>query len=169
MDISAITAAPTVATTSSSSGGSLSLTDFYKLLSAEMQYSDPLSSDDSSSSGGSSSSSYISELCTLTQVTAIQALTKVNNYSLAAGLTGKTVAYTTTTTTATGSATTSTVTGEVEAVDYSADTPRCYIATTTSGTTTGSWVDYTSITKIYASDVTTTSSSSTTSSSTTTT
>lgn len=166
MDISAITAPSTTTTTgSSSSNAALSLNDFYKLLAAEMQYQDP-SSD--SSSSGSSSNSYITELATLSEATAVQNLTKVTNYVMAAGLAGKTVGYTSTATSATGTTTSTTKTGVVEAVDFTADTPRCYVATTSNGTTTGSWVDYATVTKVYASDVTDSSSTSTSTSSSTT-
>lgn len=156
MDISAIPAAPIVANTSKTSRGNLSLTDFYKLLAAEMQFSDPLSGGDSGgSSGGSNSSSYISELCTLTQVTAIQALTQVNNYSMATNMTGKTVSYDSVSTDALGKETTTSITGEVEAVDYSAEKPRLFVAGTDStGATTGKWIDYTDVKKVYNSDVT---------------
>ena len=151
MNISAITPAPTVAPSSSSAGGALSLDGFYQLLAAEMQYTDPLGSDSSGGGGsGSNSSSYISELCTLTEVTAIQALTKVNNYSMATSMTGKTVSYNSTSTSATGRVTSTAVTGTVEAVDYSSDTPRLYVATTDSkGNTTGKWIDYTEVQTIY--------------------
>lgn len=152
MDISAISAAPTVAASASKSNN-LSMNDFYKLLAAEMQNQDPMS-DDSGSGSGSSSSSYISELTTLAQANAVQALTKVTNYSMASGMVGKTVNYTSTSTDITGKETASTKTGEVEAVDFTSDTPRCYIATTKNGVTTGDWVDYTSVTQVYAPDVT---------------
>jgi flagellar hook assembly protein FlgD len=152
MDISAIPALPTTTTTTTSSSSGISLNDFYKLLAAEMQYQDP--SGDSSSGGSSDSSSYITELATLSEATAVQNLTAVQNSAMALGMTGKSVAYTSTSTAADGVVTSTAKTGTVEAVDFSTSTPMCYVATTTKGTTTGSWVNYTAISQVYASDVT---------------
>lgn len=156
MDISAITAPPTAATSSSTSNANLTTNSFYKLLAAQIQYQDPLSSSDSGGSSGSSNTgSYITDLAILSATSAIQDMTKVENYTMASAMAGKTVAYTSTSTSATGMVSSTTKTGSVESVDFTGSVPRCYIASTTDGKTTGEWVDYTAITNVYADDVTT--------------
>lgn len=161
MDISAITAPSTTSSSSSSSGTTLDTDDFYQLLAAQIQYQDPLGDSDSSGSS-SSSTSYITQLAVMSATSAVQSMTEVENYAMATAMTGKTVAYTSTSTSSSGTASTTTKTGTVEAADFTGDTPRVYIASTSDGTTTGEWVEYTSVTEVYADDVTDSSSSSTT-------
>ena len=160
MDISAITAPLTAQTNNSSSGSTISTNDFYKLLAAEIQYQDPLSGSDSSQGSGSSSNSYITELALMSATTSIQNMTKVENYAMASGMVGKTVAYTSTSTTSTGAVISETKTGKVEACDFTSDTPKCYVANTASdGKVSGEWVDYNAVSQVYADDVTDSSAS----------
>lgn len=138
--------------TVSTNDNSLSTNDFYKLLAAEMQYQDPTSSDSGSSS--SSSDGYIQEMIQYSSVEAIQNLAKVTNYSVASSLTGKNVSYNKTYVDDNNQYTTEKITGTVEAVDFSSDTPKCYVTQTADGKTTGEWVNYNEIQQVYASDVT---------------
>lgn len=153
MDISAITTPPAVAKSDTASNKALSTESFYKLLAAQIQYQDPLAGSDGSSS---SSYSYVTDLAILSATSAIQDMIKVENYSMAAALTGKTVEYNSTSTTVSGKATTTPKIGSVEAVDFTGSAPRCYVVSAQDGVTSGEWVDYSAITKVYADDVTTT-------------
>jgi flagellar basal-body rod modification protein FlgD len=153
MNISAISAPLTNQTNKTSSSSAISTNDFYKLLAAEIQYQDPLSGSDSSS--GSGSNNYITELAIMSATTAIQNMTKVENYAMASAMVGKTAAYTSTSTSPTGKVVSEIKTGKVEACDFTSETPRCYIAKTSSdGKTSGEWVDFNLISKVYADDVT---------------
>lgn len=151
LDISAIPAVPSTPSNTKSSS-TLSTNDFYKLLAAEMQYQDPTS--DSSGSGGSGSGDYITELAILSATSAVQAMTKIENYALGASLQGGAVAYTDTSTAASGKEETSTKTGVIEAADLTGDSPRFYVATSVSGAITGKWINYSDISQIYAPNVT---------------
>lgn len=152
MDISAIGTPPTVAKSSSTSNAELTTNSFYKLLAAQIQYQDPLAGSDGSS--GSNTSSYITDLAILSATSAIHDMTKVENYAMASAIAGKTVEYNSMTMSSTGKVSATTKVGSVEAVDFTGSVPRCYIASTSDdGKTTGEWVEYSTITKVYADDV----------------
>lgn len=135
---------------SSSSNSSLEMDDFFQLLAAELQYQDP--------SNPTSNDQYMQEMAQFSTLEAIQSLVKVSNYSLASSITGKTVSYNQTVTdnnTKVSSVVASN--GTVEAVDFTSDTPKCYVTSTYNGTTTGKWINYSDIIQVYAPDVTNTS------------
>lgn len=131
----------------SSSDSSLGMNDFFQLLSAELQYQDP--------TNPTSNDQYMEEMAQFSTLEAIQSLVKVSNYSLASGITGKMASYNKISyDSSTNSYSTDKITGNVEAVDFTSDTPKCYVTSTTDGKTTGEWINYSDITQVYASDVT---------------
>lgn len=154
MDISQIGAVSSAGTTlsdgkkiTSGSDSSLGMNDFFQLLSAELQYQDP--------SNPTSNDQYMEEMAQFSTLEAIQNLSKVSNYSLASNLNGKMVSYNKLNYDSdTNSYSTEKINGNVEAVDFSSDTPECYVTSTSNGATTGEWVNYSDITQAYASDVT---------------
>lgn len=158
MDISQITspaASSDYASGSSSSSTGISTDDFYKLLAAEMQYQDPMEGDDDSGGSSDSSDSYVTELAILSATSAIQDMTGVENYSMASGVLGTNVSYTSESIDSSGKATDTTKTGTIEAADFTSGSPRFYVASTdSSGTTSGEWIDPSTIQQMYASNVT---------------
>lgn len=155
MDISAIMLPPTITNTKSNSGsGNLSTTDFYKLLAAQIQYQNPFD-DSGSSGGGSGSTGQVTDLAIMSATTAIQEMTKVENYSMSTAMAGKNVSYKSTTIMPTGKIETSTKNGSVTAVDFTADKPRFYVTSKDAdGKTTGEWITYNSVVSVYSNDVT---------------
>lgn len=129
--------------TSISSGDkSLSMDDFFQLLSAEMQYQDP--------TNPTSNDQFMEEMAQFSTLEAMQNLEKTNNYAMGTGMLGKTVAYSQTSVNSSDQEVTSTVSGTVSGVDFTTDPPKCYVSSTASdGTTTGSWIAYSSITDVY--------------------
>jgi flagellar basal-body rod modification protein FlgD len=152
MDISAISGPSSGNTLSdgskvSNGADSFGMDDFFKLLAAQLQYQDP--------SSATSNDQFMQEMAQFSTVTAIENLVKVTNYSMASGMVGKTVTYQSATMDLNGYVTTTSQNGKVEAVDFTSDTPRCYIATTDKdGKVTGNWVDYSDISQVYSDDVT---------------
>lgn len=142
--IGSLSSATSSSTTSASSGSSLSMDDFFKLLAAELQYQDP--------TNPTSNDQFMEEMAQYSTLSAIQGLEKLTNYSMASGLIGKTASYETAVT-ANGNTTEETVVGEVEAVDFSGDTPQCYLVATVDGKNYGDWVAYSQLSRVYASDV----------------
>lgn len=133
-------------TVSSTSTQSFDMDDFFQLLAAQLQYQDPSST--------TSNDEYMQEMAQFETVEAIQNLVSVEKYSMASGLAGKKVAYIETDVSDTGSYYSSNKYGTVEAVDFSSETPKCYVSSTdSSGKTTSNWVSYSDLTKIYSSDV----------------
>ncbi|CDZ23500.1 hypothetical protein CCDG5_0361 [[Clostridium] cellulosi] len=150
MDISSITP-PSNATypsssSKSTSGSSLDMNDFFKLLAAQLQYQDPLSA--------TSNDQYMAEMAQFSTLQAIQTLLKVENYTMATSIVGKKVSYVSTQSTATGSYSVTTKAGTVDAVDFSGETPKFYVSTTgDDGKVTSSWIDYSAIRMVYSPDV----------------
>lgn len=141
---------------SSGSNSSMGMDDFFQLLAAELQYQDP--------SNPTSNDQYMQEMAQFSTLEAIQSLVKVSNYSLASNITGKTVSYNQSVYDSdTNVSSVVKSSGTVEAVDFSSDTPKCYVTSTDNGTATGSWINYSDITQVYASDVTNNSGGSSTS------
>lgn len=134
----------TSSSTSSSKGSSLNMDDFFKLLAAELQYQDP--------TNPTSNDQFMAEMAQYSTLSAIQGLEKLTNYSMASGLIGKTASYETLVT-SNGNTTQETVTGEVEAVDFSGDTPQCYLVAAVDGKNYGDWVPYSQLSRVYAPDV----------------
>lgn len=158
MDISSITPPSNTTYSSSSSkstsGSNLDMNDFFTLLAAQLQYQDPLSA--------TSNDQYMAEMAQFSTLQAIQSLLKVENYTMATSVVGKKVSYVSTEMTASGSYSVATKAGTVEAVDFSGDTPKCYVSTTgDDGKVTSSWIDYSDIRMVYSSDVELNSGSST--------
>lgn len=155
MDISAIMLPPAVADTQSKRGNAnLTTTDFYKLLAAQIQYQNPF--DDSGSSGGSSSSTgYLTDLAIMSATTAVQEMTKVENYAMSTAMAGKKVAFKSTSTSPTGAIESTTKNGTVTAVDFTAEKPRFYVTSTDKdGATSGEWISYSAVNSVYSDDVT---------------
>jgi len=129
-------------TTVSSGDKSLSMDDFFQLLSAEMEYQDP--------SDPTSNDQFMEEMAQFSTLEAMQNLESTSNYSMGTGMLGKTVAYNQTTVNSSDQEVTSMVSGTVTGVDFTTDPPQCYVSTTASdGTTSGSWIAYSSITDVY--------------------
>lgn len=115
---------------------SLSINDFYKLLSAEMQYQDPLSSSDSGGSS-SSSSNYINEILQFTMLDQMQSITTSMNTMMAANAMGKYVCYNTTD----SNGKTVQQYGTIDGVDMTGDSPRYLI--------NDLWVTQSNVTQFY--------------------
>lgn len=113
------------ATTASSTKkkSSLTINDFYKLLSAEMQYQDPLGSSDSGGSSSSSSSNYINEILQFTMLDQMQSITTAMNMTAASSAVGKSAYYNTTD--SNGNAVQQY--GTIDAVDMTGDSPQYLI------------------------------------------
>lgn len=153
MDISSITEPTSTSTLSNggkvqtSSSTSFSMEDFFKLLAAQLQYQDPTSS--------TSNDQFMQEMAQFSTVQAIQNLVKIENYTMASSVVGKTVSYNKVVSNASGSSYSTKQTGVVQAVDFSSETPKCYVSTTESdGTITSSWINYSDIKRVYSSEVT---------------
>lgn len=156
MDISAIMLPPAAAVDTVSKKGSsnLSTTDFYKLLAAQIQYQNPFD-DSGSSGGGSSSTGYLTDLAIMSATTAIQEMTKVENYSMSTAMAGKNISYKSTSTSPTGKIETTTKNGSVTAVDFTAEKPRFYVTSNDAeGKISGEWINYNSVVSVYSDDVT---------------
>ena len=152
MDVSSISSLASLASTTSSSSSSdsadsLDMNDFFELLTAEMEYQDPLQPTDNTE--------FMSEMAQFSVLSAVDDMKTEENYVAGASMVGKDVLYKTTD----SSGSTVEEEGTVEAVDFSNSTPSLYI--------NGSWVTEDSVvrmtdTSLVSSD--SSSSSSTTSS-----
>lgn len=140
MDISSIPQPTQVGTLSNgatvksaSQAGNASMSDFFKILAAQLQYQDP--------SQQTSNTEYMGEMAQFSTLTAVQDMTKKIGYDMGANLVGQKVSFNY----ADDSGKTQSSAGEVEAVNYSSDDPMCYI--------NGQWVTYSNIKSVYAQDV----------------
>lgn len=132
----AVSAASQSSAGSSSSSG-ISMSDFMKILAAELQYQDPLS--DSSSGGGSSNSDYITQMVEYNLLSQVESMTSQMKFASAPAALGQTAMYSATD----SSGNVTYPTGTVTAVDLSGDNPAYLI--------NGVWVDQSSIFGFYKS------------------
>ncbi len=115
---------------SSSDNLGVSMSDFLKILSAELQYQDPMSD---SSSGGSSNTDYISQMVEYSLLAQVQSMTSQIKYASAPSAIGQTVLYTG----KDDSGNVTYTTGTVSAVELSGDSPAYLVD--------GVWVDQSNI------------------------
>ncbi|MDR3552682.1 MAG: flagellar hook capping FlgD N-terminal domain-containing protein [Clostridia bacterium] len=115
----------------SSQSGQLDMQDFFTLMAAQLQYQDPMNPTDDSQ--------FMGEMAQFGSLEQLTNLSSSINYSLAAGMVGKTVSYShyddTSGETISGS-------GVVSAVNVNSTTPKCLVG--------GSWVSMSDIEQIAA-------------------
>lgn len=130
----AAASASTASAVKSSAASSFSMDDFLKILSAELQYQDPLSD---SSSGGSSNSEYVTQMVECNLLLQVQSLVTQSRIASAPSAIGQTVLY------ATRDADDNVAyhQGTVSAVELSGDTPSYLVD--------GVWVDQSGISGFY--------------------
>ena len=137
--VSTVNTASTAATTTKSSGDNLSMDDFFTLLSAQLQYQDPMQPTDNSE--------FMAQMAQFSTLEQIQNLSKTMSISTATSSIGKYAVYNTTD----SSGNTTQGAGTVDAVDLTSDTPTYLI--------NGSWIDQSNVTQFFDSSLLTSSGS----------
>ncbi|MFT8887919.1 MAG: flagellar hook capping FlgD N-terminal domain-containing protein [Ethanoligenens sp.] len=113
------------------------MSDFFTLMTKQLQYQDPLEPTDNSQ--------FMAQMAQFSMVEQTQKLAQVSNITAGTSMVGKDVLYTTTDP---NSGTSTTSEGVVQAVDFSdSSTPQCYVNNT--------WVPLTGITRVTAADMVT--------------
>ena len=120
------------ASTTKSNNASLSMNDFFTLLSAQLKYQDPTSPTDNNQ--------FMSQMAQFSLLEQVENLSKTVALSTATSAVGKSAVYTTTN----SSGNTVEKSGKIAAVDLSGDTPEYYI--------NNSWVSQSAITNFYDPD-----------------
>ena len=129
--VSTVNIPSTAATTKNSSGSNLSMNDFFTLLSAQLQYQDPMQPTDNSQ--------FMAQMAQFSTLEQLQNLSKTMSISTATSSIGKYAVYNATD----ASGNTTQGAGTVDAVDLTSDTPTYLI--------NGSWISQSNVTQFFSS------------------
>jgi len=129
--VSTVNIPSTAATTNKSSGSDLSMNDFFTLLSAQLQYQDPMQPTDNSQ--------FMAQMAQFSTLEQLQNLSKTMSISTATSSIGKYAVYNATD----ASGNTTQGAGTVDAVDLTSDTPTYLI--------NGSWISQSNVTQFFSS------------------
>lgn len=137
--LSGLPSVPTVSQSSDNTASTLGMNDFFTLMTAQLQYQDPLEPTDNSQ--------FMAQMAQFALLEQSKTMTTMTNYTAGSALLGKDVLFQVSSLGGTGSTTTQ-YEGTVSAVDYTSDTPQAYVG--------GQWVPITSIRRVGLADTTST-------------
>lgn len=146
MDVSSISSLSSLAQASAklstdSSSSTFGMSDFFTLMTKQLEYQDPLEPTDNSQ--------FMTQMAQFSMVEQMQKLAQVSNMTVGANMVGKDALYTVTNATTDQSTTSE---GVVQAADFTdSSNPQLYI--------NGTWVPLTNVTRVTATDMVSSSSS----------